>query len=111
MQQLTPPNLLAATPRPIAEVLWPRPSLAGCILGTFVRDTRGCGLTSVDRMNYFSAGPYCVVSWFIEGQAYVVDWSFQPETPGALSTLPKLLFIGPQRNPTPVGIPARSTPS
>ena len=94
--QLSP----SASPRPICKVLWPRPSLAGCILGTFLRDTRGCALTSAERMNHFAAGPYCGVSWFFEGQAHLVDWPDGADQPGARPALPRLLFHGPQRKPT-----------
>lgn len=96
MQQLTP----CTTERPIAEVLWPRPSLAGCILATFVRDTRGCDLTSAQRMNYFAASPYCGISWFIEGQAHPVGWGEGTESPAARPALPRLLFHGPHRSPS-----------
>ena len=88
-----------AIQRPISQVLWPRSSLAGCILGTFVRDTRGCELTPAERMNFFSASPYCSVSWFIEGQAHIVDWSPAEKKPTSTTALPKLLFTGPQRRP------------
>jgi AraC-like DNA-binding protein len=95
MQQLKNP-----LPGSISKVLWPRPSLAGCIVGTFVRDTRGCSLTSAERMNHFAAGPYCGVSWFIEGEAHLVDWPDGADQPCARPPLPRLLFHGPQRTPT-----------
>ena len=88
------------TPRPHAELLWPRPSLAGCIFGTFVRDTRGCALTSPERMNYFPAGPYCCVSWFFEGQAHIIDGPAGVSDPAATPPLPHLLFNGPHTRPT-----------
>lgn len=96
MQQLTPSPSL----RPIAKVLWPRPSLAGCIMATFVRDTRGCQLTSAQRMSHFAAAPYCGVSWFIEGGSHLVDWPAAAANPAAQPMLPRLLFHGPHRKPT-----------
>ena len=100
-----------AIQRPISQVLWPRSSLAGCILGTFVRDTRGCELTPAERMNFFSASPYCSVSWFIEGQAHIVDWSpaekNRPPRLHCQNSCSRGLSVGL----SPVGTPRRSTPS
>lgn len=88
------------SPRPIAKVIWPRPSLAGCIMATFVRDTRGCQLTSTQRMNHFAAAPFCGVSWFIEGGAHLVDWPAEAHNPAAQPPLPRMVFHGPHRAPT-----------
>jgi AraC-like DNA-binding protein len=87
---------------PETNALWlPRPSLARCIRAAVSYDTRSLRLPFSDRFNYFSATPYCTISWFLEGESRLVrDWS-EPDClridPNAL---PAIIFNGPQRRPT-----------
>ena len=57
-----------------APVFSPRPALAGCIFGAFVRDTRDHPLGPAQRFNHFAATPYRGVTWFFEGKAHMLDW-------------------------------------
>ena len=59
------------------------PFTGGLHLGHVRARHAGCALTSAQRMNHFAAGPYCGVSWFIEGQAHLVDWPEGADKPGA----------------------------
>jgi AraC-like DNA-binding protein len=83
-----------------AEVLWPRPALAGCIFGSFVRDTRNRPLEAAQRYNHFAASPYCGITWFWEGQAHQVDWPDGAANPASRPPLPHIIFHGPHRQPS-----------
>jgi AraC-like DNA-binding protein len=88
------------TKRPLAEVCWPRPSLAGCLLGAFVRDTRDYLLPHEQRFNHFAAAPYCCLTWCFEGEGHLIDWPSGATDPHAQPLLPAVAFSGPQRQPT-----------
>ncbi len=87
-------------PRPEALVFWPRPVLAGCIFGAFVRDTRDYPLGPAQRFNHFAATPYCGVTWYLEGQATIVDWPSGSDDPTSQPAMAPIVFSGPQRQPT-----------
>jgi AraC-like DNA-binding protein len=82
-----------------AQVFWPRPELAGCIFGAFVRDTRHYLLGPDQRFNHFATSPYCGVTWFFEGQAHMLDWPSGTDDPASQPPLPPVAFNGPQRQP------------
>jgi AraC-like DNA-binding protein len=53
---------------PARSRLWlPRLSLASCVRGAMIRDTRGCILSEAERFNHFPATPLCCLSWWFEG--------------------------------------------
>jgi AraC-like DNA-binding protein len=85
---------------PTAQILWPRPSLAGCIFATIVRDTRGTSLAHHDRFNHFPAGPFCGVTVFLAGVSHRITTREQIETPAAAPLFPAYTFSGPQKCPT-----------
>jgi AraC-like DNA-binding protein len=89
----------AAKTRPEAQVFWPRPSLAGCIFGAFVRDTRDYPLGLAQRFNHFAATAYCGVTWMFEGQAHIVDWPSGADDPNSQPVMQPVVFSGPQQRP------------
>lgn len=83
-----------------ARLYLPRPSLAHCLRGTLVRDTRGVTLTDAQRFNFFPATPYCAITWFIEGESLEVqdgtrDHERSPRTPYPA----RIMFNGPFPRP------------
>ncbi len=64
METILPPTLHRQTH---SEFLHPRPDLAQCILGGFLRDMRGCGLGADQRFNHFASMPLCALSLMFEG--------------------------------------------
>jgi AraC-like DNA-binding protein len=86
--------------RPEAQVFWPRVTLAGCLFGAFVRDTRNYPLKPEQRFNHFAATPFCGVTWFFEGQSHMLDWPNGADNPASEAPLPPVVFHGPQRQPT-----------
>ena len=77
-----------------ARLLFPRPSLAGCLAAAIVRDTRLLALTEQQRYSFFPATPLCSVSLFFDGSSIL-------RKPGeeAGAPLPAVLFSGPQNKP------------
>ncbi|HEX5356059.1 MAG TPA: AraC family transcriptional regulator [Aquabacterium sp.] len=83
-----------------ARLYLPRPSLAHCLRGTLVRDTRGVTLTDAQRFNFFPATPYCAITWFLEGESLEVQdgtrhYADSPRTPYRA----RILFSGPFSQP------------
>ena len=81
---------------PHSEFMHPRPDMAQCILGAFVRDTRGCGLPAEQRFNHFASVPLCGFSLMFEGSARIVSRG----EPWASEPMSRALFSGPQSQPT-----------
>ena len=77
----------------------PRASLAGCLFGAIVRDTRHLSLDDAHRFNFFPASPLCTLSWFFEGASHLA--SFAGDGSIAIDEAPaQTAFIaGPQRRP------------
>ena len=82
-----------AGPEP-ARLLFPRPSLAGCLVAAIVRDTRSLALSEEQRWNFFPASPLCSISLFFNGCAAIGAPGGQTGAP-----LPEILFSGPQTRP------------
>src|SRR4051794_30065323 len=80
-------------------IVWPRPSVAGCIFCIIVRDTRGVSLDQSQRFNFFPAAPLCSVSWAFAGDGHLIDRLDQMEHPWTGARLPRLAFSGPQLRP------------
>lgn len=70
--------------------------MAQCILGGFVRDTRGCGLSAEQRFNHFASVPICGLSVMFEGTGRTVS----RVDPGASEPMARTLFSGPQSQAT-----------
>ena len=85
---------------PHSEFLHPRPELAQCILGGFLRDTRGCDLTPNQRFNHFAASPLCAVSVSFEGNSRILAKPSDFVTPAGAELTPAQTFSGPQNRPT-----------
>jgi AraC-like DNA-binding protein len=84
---------------PHSEFLHPRPELAQCILGGFVRDTRGCALPAAQRFNHFAALPMCSLSLMFEGTGRIMMRADHFEDPQSVAPMEKVLFSGPQSQP------------
>ena len=85
--------------KPIAKLLLPKPALAGCIFGAFVRDTRGCDLPFDQRFNHFASSPLCCVSYLYEGQTHLLEDRSQFADPESAPVFPRLTFSGPYQKP------------
>lgn len=81
------------TIRDSTRLIVPPFALASCVRACIVRSTVEAPLTEpADRFNHFPATPLCSITWFIEGEAEVVE----PPTP----TPPmRAVFCGPQTRP------------
>jgi len=55
-----------------SRLVLPRPGLASCVRGIFVRDTRGAVLDDAQRFNHFPAAPLCSLTWWFAGHAEVL---------------------------------------
>lgn len=83
-----------------AQILWPRPSLAGCIFATIIRDTRGTELAHDERFNHFPAGPFCSVTAIFDGNIRLIADPAHASDPATAPQMPTLAISGPQRSPT-----------
>ena len=83
----------------ISEIVWSRPSVAGCIFCMIVRDTRGVVLDQTQRFNFFPATPLCSVAWTFAGDCHLIDQPDQMRRPWTGARLPDLAFFGPQLGP------------
>jgi hypothetical protein len=83
-----------------AHILWPRPSLAGCVFATIVRDTRGVAHAHDERFNHFPAGPFCGVTTLFAGRTHLLSAPAHVSNPSIAPLLPVLAVSGPQRGPT-----------
>lgn len=81
--------------------LWlPRMSLAHCMRGFVVRDTRAVALPSEQRVNYFPAIPHCTLSWFFTGTAQLRTFAADGAPHGPALPMPgRLVLCGPQTRP------------
>ena len=86
--------------QPHSEFLHPMPDLAQCILGGFLRDTRGCGLPAAQRFNHFAASPLCALSVSFDGAWRLMSAARDFETPLNGELMPNVMFSGPQDQPT-----------
>ena len=82
-----------------AEIIWPRPALAGCIFCMITRDTRGVALDLRERFNFFPASPLCCVTEIIDGDMHLVDGDDQMAAPWTGLRVPRLAFSGAQLGP------------
>jgi AraC-like DNA-binding protein len=80
--------------------LWLPPlTLAGCVRGVMLRDTRGRALNAVERENYFPATPLVQLFWWAEGSS---EWLATPgfSTPPPDRRHARAMFGGPFTLPT-----------
>ena len=87
------------SPAPKSQLLLASPALTQCVFGAFVRDTRGCDLSFDQRFNHFAASPLCCISWFFEGDCFLLDDASQMSAPDQGQPIPRLSFSGPQNRP------------
>lgn len=81
---------------PSASLLVPRLALASCIRACVSRSTVGVPLMAPSqRLNRFPATPLCSITWFIEGEAQVLE---PVEYVGRVSR--RAMFSGPQTRPS-----------
>lgn len=90
-------------PHSSAQLLSPRVSLAGCLFGAVVRDTRRLALDEAHRFNFFPASPLCTMSWFFEGASHLASLSNTGMSEGSIAINeapePAMFVTGPQRRP------------
>lgn len=83
-----------------ARLYLPRPSLAHCLRGTLVRDTRGVTLADSQRFNFFPASPYCGITWFLEGESLELPDGTRSYGEAPRQAYPsRILFSGPFSRP------------
>ena len=83
-----------------ARMLLPRPSLAHCVRGMVLRDTRGLALSDEQRFNYFPANPTCVLSWYLSGSGTLIEPDARGLTAGERRPMPgRLVLCGPFSRP------------
>ena len=83
----------------ISQIVWPRPTIAGCVYCMIVRDTRGVSLDPTQRFNFFPASPLCCVTWVLAGDCHLIDQPILMERPWTAAKLAKVVFSGPQLGP------------
>ena len=78
------------------RLLLPRASLAGCVRAYIARSTVEAPLLDpAQRLNRFPASPLCSFSFFIEGEAEMVEPS-----PAEVRPFVRALMVGPHSHPT-----------
>jgi AraC-like DNA-binding protein len=77
------------------RLIFPRKPLASCVRAYIVRSTvEQPLLEAADRYNHFPATPHCSLTFFIEGEAEVIEPPEAPKDPI------RAVFGGPQTRPT-----------
>ncbi|MEY2632451.1 MAG: hypothetical protein RIR00_1105 [Pseudomonadota bacterium] len=61
------PRLAAGGPQPRQQLHLAPPPLRGALVALISRDSRGCSLSSVQRLTHFPASPLVTLSWFHDG--------------------------------------------
>ncbi len=84
---------------PLSRLHIPSPALGACLLAGIERDTRGCSLGELDRLNYYPATPMAVISWIFEGTLHLIEGEAQGNRFALGPPLPRLTLSGPQRGP------------
>lgn len=82
-----------------AELLYPRPELAGLIPFVFVRDTRGANLSFSQRFNHFAASPFCGLSFSLVGEGRIISSKSDFLDPQNARAAPRQCFVGPHPEP------------
>lgn len=90
---------MGSTATTSAEIIWPRPALAGCIFCMIVRDTRGVRLNARERFNFFPASPLACVTQIITGEIHLVGGTEQMAAPWTGARMPPLALGGAQLGP------------
>ncbi len=83
-----------------AYLLFPRASLAECLVIAIVRDTRGKDLSPETRFNYYPRSPYCSLTWFLEGAAHHVRTEADMANPQDGPQYIEAFVSGPTSTPT-----------
>jgi AraC-like DNA-binding protein len=82
------------TAEPTTRLIFPRKSLASCVRAYIVRSTVEAPLAEAqDRYNHFPATPHCSISFYMEGEADVVEPADMPQD------RIRVVFCGPQTRP------------
>lgn len=93
------PGSATMTATATSRIVWPRPSIAGCIYCMIVRDTRGVALDPIQRFNFFPAAPLSSVTLVLAGDWHLIDGPDQMDCPWTGVGLPSLAFAGAQLGP------------
>jgi len=79
-----------------ARLLLPRAALAGCVRAYILRSTVEAPLLDpAQRLNRFPASPLCSITFFIEGEAQLME-----PPPAEVRPFVRALMVGPQTRPT-----------
>lgn len=87
-------------PEPTARLVLPKRELASCIIGFFIRDTRGHALPFEKRFNFFAATPFCGISLILKGCTHLLHEEAAMAKPQSVPPLPPITVSGPQRRPS-----------
>ena len=80
--------------------LWiPRSTLASCVRGVMVRDTRTEVLDDAQRYNHLPAAPTCALLWYLQGDCLVLEQG-APAVPES----PRAPIARPSAEPTGYGV-------
>ncbi len=64
---------------PSARIWLPNAPWDNYVRAFIMRDTRGCNLAPNDQLNRFPALPYCIITWYLEGEAELVSCGGQSQ--------------------------------
>jgi len=81
------------------HLVLPPAALHGCVRAFIARDKTGNGAAPQSAVNHFPAAPFCAITWFITGQAYLGD-------AGAGPLLDRVVVSGPLSRPLVTWNPA-----
>ena len=82
-----------------SQLVLPPQSLARCIAGGVMRDTRMVTLSDTDRLNYFPASPLFSITLVFEGEIHLSDDITSLEVLRSLPPIPKCLCLAPRASP------------
>lgn len=85
--------------RKTAELIYPRPSLSGCIVLAVVRNTRGLNLSHHDRFNHFTASPFVSINGMFDGEGCLITNSAEAGNPELVPPVARITVTGPSQNP------------
>lgn len=85
--------------RATSQLILPPATLASCLAGCVVRDTRAVKLSDADRVNYFPATPLFTATVILSGQLHTADGILPVAALRARPAAPETLFQPPRSRP------------
>lgn len=81
--------------------LWiPRSTLASCVRGVMVRDTRTEVLDDTQRYNHLPAAPTCALLWYLQGDCLVLEQGAPAHPASPRKAIARTTLCGPFTQPT-----------